>query len=109
MFKSSPDTNQVQHKSFHFSDPFLKSPETFRPYFKCHNSLYILGTPRSLAIKLCNPLGFSYIKDMLKDSAFQNKWIAVFQLGFQVRKILETFVKQDPGLAENGRELGQKW
>lgn len=46
---------------------------------------------------------------MLKDSAFQNKWIAVFQLGFQVRKILETYVKQDPGLAENGRELGQKW
>lgn len=46
---------------------------------------------------------------MLKDSAFQNKWIAVFQLGFQVRKILQTFVKQDPGLAENGRELGQKW
>ena len=44
---------------------------------------------------------------MLKDSAFQNKWIAVFQLGFQVRKILETFVKQDPGLAENGRELGK--
>ena len=85
---SSLDTNQVQHKSFHLSDPLHKSAETFRAYFKCYNSLYIFGTPRSLAIKLCNPLGFSYIKDMLKDSAFQNKWIVVFQLGFQVRKIL---------------------
>ena len=25
---------------------FLKSPETFRAYFGCHNCLYIFATPR---------------------------------------------------------------
>ena len=31
---------------------FLKSLETFRAYFGCHNSLYIFATPRFEAIKL---------------------------------------------------------
>ena len=46
---------------------FLDSPETFRAYFGWHNSPYVFATPRFWAIKLCNPLGFSYIKNMLKD------------------------------------------
>ena len=35
--------------------------------FGCHNSLYIFATPRFQAIKLRNPLSFSYIKNTLKD------------------------------------------
>ena len=56
--------------NFHRNRPsglFLKSPETFRACFGCHNSLYIFATPRFQAIKLRNPLSFSYIKNMLKD------------------------------------------
>ena len=50
---------------------FLKSPETFRAYFGCHNSLYIFATPRFSAIKLRNHLGFSYIKNTLKEELFK--------------------------------------
>ena len=50
---------------------FLKSPESFRAYFGCHNSLYIFATPTFQAIKLRNPLSFSYIKNMLKDQLFK--------------------------------------
>ena len=50
---------------------FLKSPETFRAYFGFHNSLYIFATPRFQAVKLRNPLSFSYIKNMLKDQLFK--------------------------------------
>ena len=46
--------------------------------------------------KLCNPLGFSYIKIMFKRSAFQNKRIADWQLAFRTRKVLGTFEKQAP-------------
>ena len=36
-----------------------------------HNSLSIFATPRILVIKLRNPLGFSYIKNTLKDQLFK--------------------------------------
>ena len=101
MFKSSPDTSQVQHKSFHFSDPFLKSPETFRPYFKCHNSLYIFGTPRSLVVKLCNPLGFAYIKD-IKRFSFSKQVNCSFPTRF-------SGPKNSPDFRETGPWLGRKW
>ena len=42
---------------------FIKSPETFRAYSGCHNCLYVFATPRFLAFKLRNPLGFSDIKN----------------------------------------------
>ena len=45
---------------------FLKSLETFRAYFGCHDSLYIFATPRFKATKLCNPLSF-----LLKDQLFK--------------------------------------
>ena len=44
---------------------FLKSSETFRAYFGCHNSLHIFATPRFFTFKLRNPLGFSCIENML--------------------------------------------
>ena len=50
---------------------FRKSPETFRVYFGCHNSLYIFATPTFYAIELNNPLRFPYIKNMLKDQGFK--------------------------------------
>ena len=50
---------------------FFKSPESFRAYFGCHNSLYIFAKPSFQAIKLRNPLSFSYIKNMLKDQLFK--------------------------------------
>ena len=76
---------QKHHSFAHVSrawELFLKSPETFRAYFGYHNSLYILATPsivrgstnsapRFYAIKLRNHLGFSYIKNMLKDQLFK--------------------------------------
>ena len=51
---------------------FLKSPETFRAYFGCHNSLYIFAT---LSLKLPNPLGFSYVKNVLKDQFFKTSGV----------------------------------
>ena len=50
---------------------FLKSPETFREYFGCHNSFYIFATPRFQAIKLRNRLSFSYVQNILKDHLFK--------------------------------------
>jgi len=61
---------------------FLKSSETFRAYFRCHNFLYIFATSR---FQLRNPLGFSFIKKNVQRSAFQNKWIAVWQLAIRAR------------------------
>ena len=52
---------------------FLKCPETFRAHFGCHNSLYVFATPRFSAIKLRNPLGFIYIKNMIKDQLFKTR------------------------------------
>ena len=90
---------------------FLKSPEIFRAYFVCHNSHYIFVTPRFLATNFRNPLGFSYIQDMLKRSAFQNKRIAVWQLAFRVRKVLGSFGRQAPALSfrQNRRVTSEKW
>ena len=50
---------------------FLKSPESFRAYFGCHDSLYIFATPRLQANKLRNPISFYYIKNVLKDQLFK--------------------------------------
>jgi len=52
---------------FRLLGPVLKSPETLRAYFGCHNFPYIFTTQRFKAIKLRNPLGFSYIKKTLRD------------------------------------------
>ena len=60
---------------------FLKSPETLRAYFGCHNSFYIFATPRFKAIRPRNLLSFSYVKNMLKDHLFKtsgfqfNNWL----------------------------------
>lgn len=46
---------------------------TFRAYFGRHNSLYIFETARLKAIKLRNPLGFSYINNILKDQLLKTR------------------------------------
>ena len=40
-------------------------------FFGCHNFLYISARRRFDAIKLHNPVGFSYIENMLKDRLFK--------------------------------------
>ena len=60
-----------QHHYFGAWGLFLEIPETFRVYFGCRNSFYIFGTPKFFAIKLGNPLGFSCIKNILKDQLFK--------------------------------------
>ena len=50
---------------------FLKSPETSRRHYGCHNFHFIFATSRFLAIKLPSPLGFSYIKNILKEQLFK--------------------------------------
>ena len=42
-------------------------------YLGCHNFLYVFATTRFSAIKLRNPVGFSYIKNMLKDQVFETR------------------------------------
>ena len=46
---------------------------TFRAYFGCHNSLYIFATASLKAIKLRNPLGFSYMNNILKDQLLKTR------------------------------------
>ena len=62
-----------------------KSPETFRVYFGCHNILY------TFAMKLRNPLGFSYTNEILKGQLFQISW-SKFE-----KWLFGTIVKQAPG------------
>ena len=52
---------------------FFKSPETFRAFFRCFNSLYNFVTQRFYVIKLCNHLGLSYVQSMLKDQLSSTK------------------------------------
>ena len=60
----SSELSKNKRLPFFIRGLFLKSPETFRAYFGCHNSLYTFATPRFWAFKLRNPLGFSYIKNI---------------------------------------------
>ena len=46
---------------------FLKSPETLRAIFGCHNSLCISRTERISVIKLHSHFSFCHLENMLKD------------------------------------------
>ena len=72
-----------------------------------HNSLSIFATPRILVIKLRNPVGFSYIKNTLKDQLCKtvcSLQFAVWQLALRARKVLGTFENQGP-VSRKSREL----
>ena len=92
-------------------DLFLKSPETFRAYFGCHSSLYIFGTPRFSAIKPSNLLGFSYIKNMLKDQLFKTSGLQFDNWLLGLAKNSRDFRETGPrslimtvvGITSNGR------
>ena len=72
-------------------DLFLKSPETFRAYLYLRNS-EVLNHHTSQSSWF-----FLHLKHVQR-SAFQNKWIAVWQLAFWARKVLRTFEKQAQAL-----------
>ena len=85
-----------------------KSPETFRAYLGCHNSLYTFAMPRFKAIKLLDFLTSKHDKR----STFRNRRIVVWQLAFQARNVFETFEKQALWLeplksAQNTRTLAR--
>ena len=71
LFSFAIESLVPQHHYFGAWGLFLEIPETFRVYFGCRNSFYVFGTPRFYAIKLGNPLGFSCIKNILKDQLFR--------------------------------------
>ena len=76
---------------------FLKSPEIFLAYFVCHNSLYIFVTPRFLATNFRNPLGFSYIQDMLiKKIGFSKQADCSLTTDFTVPKSSRDFRETGP-------------
>ena len=74
----------------------------------CYNSFDIFVKPRFLATNFRNPLGFSYIQDMLKTSAFQNKRIASenFSGVSGNRPQLSHFDKTGESLLRNGKGHG---
>ena len=73
---------------------FLKSPETSRAYFGCHNCLYIFATPRFWAMKLRKSSCFLLdIKSMLKIS-FSKQVVCSLTTVFRARKCVRTFEKQ---------------
>ena len=78
---------------------FLKSPETFREYFGCHNSFYIFATPRFQAIKLRNLLSFSYVQNMLKDHLFKTSGLQFDNWLFGPKSSQE-FRETGPGLSQ---------
>ena len=72
---------------------FLESPETFRGYFGCHNSLCIFKRKRLEARNFAVIL----ILQRTKTPALQNKQVVVLRMAFRARKVFGTFEKQAPG------------
>ena len=76
---------------------FLESPETFRAYFGCHNSLCIFKTKASRGTKLCSYFDFLFPLQRIKRPALQNKQVVVLRTAFRARKVFGTFEKRAPG------------
>ena len=70
---------------------FLKSPETFRAYFGYYNALFISSQRRG-----SNSLGFSYLKNMLKDHLFKTSRLQFDNCGFWGPKSYRDFRETDP-------------
>ena len=60
---------------------FHKSPELFGPFSGASIAFLSSQGCGSKPLKLCNPLGFSYIKNLLKDQLFKTS-------GFQFDNLL---------------------
>ena len=74
---------------------FLKSPETFWVYFGTSVPFMSLQTRGSYPSNVAIFLVFLALKHV-KRSAFQDKWIAVWQLSFRAQNVLGTY-KHVPG------------
>ena len=72
---------------------FHKSPELFGPFSGASIAFLSSQGCGSKPLKLCNPLGFSYIKNLLKDQLFKTS-------GFQFDNLLLGSVKFS-GLSRN--------